>query len=378
MESKKLTSHEEMIRKLKDPNEIQRILNKAQEVGEKRQAIEAKKEFIEESRINRQYEEEKLRAKNLASVKPISEYIGTGDVYDLFIGKAVQQIDTVNANRKPAMRDSIPFLDNEFKKQFHMLPGELISVGAYTGGGKTTCAINIATTYIEHGKLPVIISNEECQANISQKIACLLLQADPGLFVRYTLPTSVHASVALKAKQLLTDKQLMVLDHDITNGDTTKSEAIIDMLETLNNSAIVPSVVIIDYLQNIYTAGSTSNDNHYFQLGQFLSSLKNKINTLKFPVVVMCQLHSNDKKKGSSLDAKIIMGGAIQQYSTVMIEIEKWDPITYLAKYVIHKNRTYGKYDSIITRCDYGRIKVDQSNRTLSSVMDGVDDEDRI
>jgi replicative DNA helicase len=216
--------------------------------------------------------------------------------------------------------------------------------------------VNAAANYIRNGKRVYIISNEETANDFCNMIACVLTGVSHQRMSNGILTPEERATLTTKVLELFHSKQLLVFDEENTNGGTSKAEYVLDQIRALHNSDYKPDVLFIDYLTNIYAAGSLTNGDHYFQLDRFLKNLKGLINQICFPVVMCAQMHSDDKKKGNSLDTKLIMGGVIQQVSTIAVEV-RVNRENLTSEFRIHKNRRFKCYDPITLKYDNGALR---------------------
>jgi replicative DNA helicase len=324
-----------------------------------------KKAFVEECKINRAYDQEVFLEKEMGAVSKITDADYT-DVFATFGDIFIENYVRTYEHEVEALAAAVPFICDSFDHFFKLVPGQLITVAAYTGRGKSTAAVNVAATYIQAGKRPFIISNEESSKDMFDMIACALEGINHKGYAERTLDELELGRVGRRVKSLIKKKQLFVMDHEMSKGATTKAEAVLEMLKIWNTASVKPDIVIIDYLTNIYSAGSTTADNHYYQLERFLTELKNLLNTVSFPIIMNAQMHSDDKKKGTSLDAKLIMGGAIQRYSTIVIEV-RTDYDTGYSDYVIHKNRRFKKVGMVSLKYDNGRMRKPLPNEVRMS-----------
>jgi archaellum biogenesis ATPase FlaH len=335
--------------------------------------IRKKEKTLKLRRINRDYDREMFIEKEMTTVAVDPSL--HDDIFASFYAPFKTAYKTQHALQKQVISSAVPFICDEFKSRFHLVPGQLMTIAAYTGSGKSTTTVNAAANYIRHGKCAFIISNEETAKDMFDMVACILLGVSHQDMANCALPPLIEAQIVKKVKDLYDDKLLFVMDGELSNNGTSKAEYILNLLEAWKKARIKPDVVFIDYLTNIYSAGSTQSKDHYFQLDMFLKNLKNLINILSFPVVMCAQMHSDDKKKGTSLDAKLIMGGVIQQVSTIAVEV-KVNRNNLTSEFVIHKNRRFKNYEKVVLKYDTGLLRSIRPNDNLLHNIDNIDDED--
>jgi replicative DNA helicase len=326
--------------------------SEAKEIQNSRSYV-SKRKLEREERLERQREQEEQNVA-LASKEVFD------DAFSYHEGVLKQKYKDAITQHQTAVAAAIPFIDPVFDDYFKLTPGQLVTIAAYTGEGKSTNAVNIAAAVVKAGKRAIVFSNEEKSTDFMDMVACICEDLYHKDFVDQTMDAASQKRVMKRAIENLSNKLFICLDEDDTKGGTTRDEYVLNALQLLATAQVKPDVVVIDYLTNIYAVGSTSSDNHYFQLDRFLSKLKNLINKLPFPVVMCAQMHSEDKKKGqkgkpASLDTRIIMGGGIKRSSTIVIEVkahfeEKRSTMT------IHKNRKYKSKGIIEMKFDKGRL----------------------
>jgi replicative DNA helicase len=324
--------------------------------GQKKDNLLKKKDFVNQKKVERDYEKEVFLESEHASVSTLTqEYCD--DMFSSLQSQLYSNYKRDYSQRNKSFRDAVPFISEAFDSKFKLVPGQLVTVAAYTGTGKTTTVVNVAYKYLMQGKRVFIISNEESSNDVYDKVSCLMEGVDPLEYANQHSTPEQTLRIMKRFQSLVQEKRLFVLDCELSNNGTTKSEYVLNLIKKLDKATVKPDVVLIDYLTNIYTAGSSSSDNHYFQLEKFLSELKNILNTLSFPIIMCAQMHSDDKKKGAkSMDTRMVMGGSILRYSTIVIEV-KVNFDTKITTYEIHKNRRFQHKGSVELIYDKGIMR---------------------
>ena len=322
--------------------------------NERESEIREKEDYVRSKRTERNYQREKdleSRQENLGTLTDVF----CDDIFTSTAPLAESAFARDIKRRQEALKESVPFIHSSFSDHLNLIPGEWLTIAAYSGQGKSTSIANAAATFIEHGKRVLIISNEESATNFQKKIASIIVKTDPTLIHNQAADGSDYRSVLAKVREMREDRQLAVLDHELSDNGTAQDAYILNLLNKLSEAQTKPDVVFIDYLTNIYSINCTSSDNRFMQLDHFCSEVKNLINTLPFPLVMAAQLHSDDKRKGSSLDSKMLMGGSAIRYATSVIEIHPYDTETQVTKYTIHKSR-HGRLGTLELRYEKGRM----------------------
>lgn len=344
---------------------------------EKRASFLKKKKAVEEFELDNKYAKA-LRAKALGGkTKSIKDVTNVRDLFGTMTSHIALQ------RRAHRQKKGVSFIHPDFDQFFSLQPSNVIAVLGYTGGGKTTTAANITASLLEMGKRVAIIANEEPEENYRSEVTCILAGiSSVGLLNKRSKP-DIDAYKAQLAKGF--DNFMYVADANTSDGATTNASSILTMLTLLNDLPTEerPECVIIDYLQNITSNESlatSSTSDQYSILDGFCKDLKNITNELRFAVVVMAQMHSDDKRKGSSADTKLIMGGSLLQNSMKVVEVRA-DHVSSSTTFKISKNRngnglgevtlTY-KLGRYTTRdVDYERA-VASKNSALAKILEEI------
>ena len=310
-------------------------IEEKEKISQTIKARKHKEEFVRNQKIEREY------AKALMSDDAFKQASTIDDSTDILaMASTITPIEALKQLRNKSKLGST-FIHKDFDKFFKLQPGMLIAVLGYTGGGKTTSGANIAATLIECDKKIAIISNEEPARKYITEITCLLAGQN-SYFMQDTRDRDQIGKYT-SAANALKQESLRLYDSECTNGATQNATSILKSIEKLNSLDIdnLPDIVIVDYLQNIMTSGTGASMNagdHYSMLDSFCANLKNLANTLKFSVIVMAQMHSDDKRKGEAADAKVIMGSSILRNSMKVVEVRS-DKETHSTEFRISKNR---------------------------------------
>lgn len=315
---------------------------------DKSDSVQAIKDRMDKKRELQKMEDHNRRAKaqreyqkNLlddAAFKQASAVDNSTDIKSLAC--PLDPIEAIRRLRKNS-REGTTFIHKDFDRLFRIQKANLIAVLGYTGGGKTTTGANIAACLIENDKRVAIISNEEPGDKYQAEIVCLL--AGVNSYAMKEKPNPNEVSAYKKSTSDLKDSHLKVYDSSSTLGGSQNATSVLKMIELLNalDEPERPHVVIVDYLQNIITSGvgaSMSAGDHYSMLDSFCINLKNLANDLDLCVIIMAQMHSDDKKKGEAADAKVIMGGSVLRNSMRVIEVRS-NKDTHSTEFRISKNR---------------------------------------
>jgi replicative DNA helicase len=284
--------------------------------------IEEENKFIKET----QHEASLRRAQILRKDMDKTEAVSVESIDNPF-SECSGYVKANYARQTKIQRDSFKngpsFIGWQFDQYFKLIPGTLCTVGAYSGRGKTTIGANVALSFIEQDKKVLIISNEEPVKTYFDRVATAKFGVSYYSFKNGTCSKDENKSVIEFISKVNTSKQMAVLDYEISKGGTTKDAWVLNFLSKVAADVTMgkysTDVVVIDYLQNIESQFG-SQESSYETLKKFCVELKNRANMFPFAIVVLAQMHSDDKRSGNSSDTKFIGGGPIIQNSMIVVE----------------------------------------------------------
>jgi KaiC/GvpD/RAD55 family RecA-like ATPase len=289
--------------------DVTKIISRA-EVHEAKQLVEKEKIKEDIKKIQKKRSEEKKCH--------VPQEFKTDDLWKVCHDKAIDSATDIEQTIIKASKSNLILLHNNLSASCKLFPGNLLLVGGYTNGGKTTLLTQLAADTVKAGKKVIYISNEERSGDIINMVAANKSGLNPILSTDTSRMTPTDIAM-LKTSRASLDGYFAVLDHNTlgTNFTTVVEELLISYA----NLDEPPAVVIIDYITNLWTPGAGTKD-RYEQLESFCQQLKNLINTLPFAVVVGAQLHSGSKRGDQAdLDNRLLMGGSLLRVATQAIEV---------------------------------------------------------
>jgi hypothetical protein len=182
------------------------------------------------------------------------------------------------------IRKAITFVNQALSTMCPLCPGGIYLVGAASGTGKSTFTAATAHGLYTQGLKTFIISNEETEAKILARIACVDLDIDFNLYVQDKLPTSYRKQIAQKILEI--EPYVTVMDDPIASTTLEKIESI---LQEVNESGKY-SCVMIDFLQRINKSMVAPSIERTDALYRFKDIATDYAQHAKIPVVVMTQL----------------------------------------------------------------------------------------
>lgn len=182
------------------------------------------------------------------------------------------------------IRKAVPFINGALSTISPLCPGGIYLMGAASGTGKSTTTAAIAHALYAKGMKTFIISNEETEAKILARIACVELNIDFNLYVQDKLPASFRKQVAHKIIEI--EPYVTVMDDPIASTTLEKIESV---LQEVNASGGY-SCVIVDFLQRINKSMVAPGIERTDALYRFKDIATDYAQHAKIPVVVMTQL----------------------------------------------------------------------------------------
>jgi len=316
--------------------------------------LDVKTHKIKESRTNAQFEkitqnEAKKQAMdnlNLFSKSP-EYYENLGKENDEYLDDAAVSPEFLTED----FGDVVPF----FRKN-------LILIGAKSGDGKSTIAANIALGVIQQNKHCIMITNEEVDTDVFNRITCLL---KGWAYNNHKKFTKDQAKIFKDNYALLGNRLSVINDmSNGTGGTTTTIQGLKGILDKVVASTLKPGCIIIDYFQNVSEDMDSIGDSEYSVLKKVSSMLDKYRKYVGCPIVVMVQLKAQSEE-GSDFKFRIEHCKDIFTRSTCAMEV-KADRENRRTIFTIHKARfadSLGK--DIHVGFDRGRyVKYDHAFRT--------------
>ena len=179
---------------------------------------------------------------------------------------------------------------------------ELTIIGARPAVGKTTFALQIATTIAERGKNVTIINLEMSDVQIIQKILATKTRVNSYKMRMGTIEDEEWEKIAMVSTEI---SKLPI--NLITN--VTTLQGIETVARKLKNRDKL-DLLVIDYIQLIKNKGKFNNREQ--EVADITRTLKLLSLDLKIPIIGICQLNRNATRQEPSL-ADLRESGAIEQ-----------------------------------------------------------------
>ena len=211
------------------------------------------------------------------------------------------------------------FLTDDFSEIVPFFEKNLILIGAKSGEGKSTIAANIAYSTIQQNRHCLMITNEEVDTDVFNRVTCLIKG----------WPYNNHKSFSKEQiktfgdNYILLGKRLSVI-NDMSNGSggtTTSIQGLKGILDKVIASDIKPGCIIIDYFQNINEDIDAIGEGEYFVLKKVASLLDKYRKYVGCPIVIMCQLKA-ESDENSDFKFRIEHCKEIYTKATCALEVK--------------------------------------------------------
>jgi len=226
------------------------------------------------------------------------------------------------------------------------LPGQLITIGARTGIGKSIFAVNSATAAASAGKSVMFFSLEMSEVEITDRIISSMTGISLSKIKKGDLSDEDKEILKIKTEDFSKMKILMDTEPKVTI-DSIRAKAL--------RQAQTPEgldLVIVDYLQLITPVGRFSSRQE--AVADMSRNMKLLAKQLQVPIMILVQLNRESKDDENAIPTldQIRESGAIAQDSDIVILLHRdrsLDDSTPHTLVIIAKNRG-GEANKII-RC---------------------------
>ena len=182
------------------------------------------------------------------------------------------------------IRKAVTFINPALSTMCPLCPGGIYLIGAASGTGKSTFTAATAYALYTQGLKTFIISNEETEAKILARIACIELDIDFNLYVQDKLPNTYRKQIAQKILEI--EPYVTVMDDPVASTTLEKIESV---LQEVNDSGRY-NCVVIDFLQRINKSTVAPSIERTDALYRFKDIVTDYAQHSKTPVIVMTQL----------------------------------------------------------------------------------------
>lgn len=255
------------------------MLDNDSKINSKVELFEAKQE-LEKARIQEGIS--KLNAK-----KKLQKRLGTYSLSEIESRKGIdnaKRLVGVLERDAALIRKAVTFINPALSAMCPLCPGGVYLMGAASGTGKSTTTAATAHGLYEQGLKTFIVSNEETEAKILARIACIDLGIDFNLYIQDKLPSNYRKQVARKILDI--EPFVTVMDDPIASTTLEKIESILKEVDESGKY----SCVIVDFLQRINKSITVPSIERTDALYRFKDIATDYAQHAKVPVIVMTQL----------------------------------------------------------------------------------------
>lgn len=258
------------------------------------------------------------------------------------------------------------FINEDFRDMVPFFSRNLIFIGAESGNGKSTIAGNIAYHTLKQNKNTLILTNEEIDSDVFNRITCLVRgwgYTNHRKFTRDQIAefNNMYAKLGQRVT-VVSDK------FNGKSGTTTTFEGIKNVLDSLLVSDKKYDVIVIDYFQNISTSLEDRNSPEWKVLDKVCQYLDNFRKLYNAPILLLGQMKPNNGEDAAPFKERIERCKAIYNKATCCIEV-KADVENSRTEFTCYKSRfTSGIGKTVFAGFDRGKyVAFDNAfkNKTL-------------
>jgi replicative DNA helicase len=227
------------------------------------------------------------------------------------------------------------FINEDFEQAVPYFARNLIFIGAESGNGKSTTAGNLAYHTILQGKKTLIITNEEINSDVYNRVTCLI--KDWG-YTNHKKFSDQQVETFNEFYPKLGPMLTVISDnHNGSSEQTTTYEGIVALFESLLKIQTQYEVIIVDYFQNISSSLEHPSMEEWKVLdkvAQFLDGFRKRYNA---PIVLLSQLKPGGEDP-APFKERIERCKSIYNKSTCVLEM-KADVKNSTTVFTVHKSR---------------------------------------
>lgn len=239
---------------------------------------------------------------------PLEVKLSVGDRWATFL-------DELEAGKDPNALDT-PWHD--LNEVVELKPGQLVTVGAATGGGKSLFGMNLASHVAIRRNRPVLVASMEMGGSeLMARLTAAEVSVDLDRLIRRKLNDHDWARV-IKASDRMQNARNFILD-DSPNLTLSKIRA---RLRWMAGHGQPAAMVVADYLQLMTPEGSSSGGNRAQEVALISRGLKLMAMEFEIPVIALAQFNRNSVGR-QPLVTDFKDSSAIEQDSNVIVLLHR-------------------------------------------------------
>lgn len=280
------------------------------------------KEFeVKAVKIDRDFSRIVQEQEKRESLKKLNIFSSDDKYIEVLAERSKQKF--ANAKKKMRLLGEVP----ELSELLPFYSGELFLVGARTGTGKSTFALNVAYSLLLQNKRPLVITNEEDSVDYLNRMA--------GLFIskRYGGLDKIDEETKNRLLDLFPKiaSRLQVIDasYAINNGvnlpnltNTVEGlEYIVNKLLQEQANGTVFDAVIIDYYQKV-NSSIANPDMDVFECQARAAEIIERLRvSYRAPIVLLAQMEKGGGEDPAPFERRIQGRKVIVNFATVVFEL---------------------------------------------------------
>lgn len=323
--------------------------------------LESKKHYVETKRIDDQfdrYKQAEIRAEKLKNID-----------FSKIKPDRTEQFKNQNLEAFAAYRNAKSFIGPMFDRIVPFTPKELILILGQTGGGKTATTANLVWSTVkqknpktgQYGRV-LVISNEETETDILNRIACLYMLETEGNDNEqwYYVDRQRFSAEQVSKLNNFIDRfygsgliNIIGLDYEGELEFTCYLENIKGILDHAASKPGQYDCIVLDYYQQIRMSLAKPDLNQWLVQAEFAAMINSYKEKVGCPIVIMAQ--TDEPKKDKTWKERIVGTKAIAQPCSFIMEVCA-KKSTFTTDWIIHKARYAGNGTSkVVTGFKYGR-----------------------
>ena len=239
---------------------------------------------------------------------PLEVKLSVGDRWATFL-------DELEAGKDPNALDT-PWHD--LNDVVELKPGQLVTVGAATGGGKSLFGMNLASHVAIRRNRPVLVASMEMGGSeLMARLTAAEVSVDLDRLIRRKLSDQDWARV-IKGSDRMQNARNFILD-DSPNLTLSKIRA---RLRWMAGHGQPAAMVVADYLQLMTPEGSSSGGNRAQEVALISRGLKLMAMEFEIPVIALAQFNRSSVGR-QPLVTDFKDSSAIEQDSNVIVLLHR-------------------------------------------------------
>lgn len=300
------------------------------------ESFKQKKLIVEDYKVTNELERIRKNEEDLKLTSKVNVGIMSDDV--------IADIQEKSRAYFEGAKNGMTFLHEEFRKWVPCWAGNIILVGARTGGGKSSLTGNLILSTIQQ-KNPITLKNrkvlcisaEETPAQVFGRITCLVKNYN---FNEQDEFTEEQKKDMIDYIPVWANNGVSVIGED-GHGNTSTLEGIDSILKNLITTKTHYDLILFDYIQK----ATTSKKNPYMKPHEVIKAVMGLFDSFKnvYPgaIVILTQLSANNEEE--TIDFQERLRGCHDMITPCTVALELVPDVKLLrSRFIVRKNRYKG------------------------------------